>query len=92
MAVDHANAKLLEAGFNTIPGVRTVNGPVETNIVLFDISETEKSSAEVERCLEEQGVRMAPYVLPTWIRAVTHLDVSREDCEAAVDALRKAVA
>jgi len=92
MAEDHANAKLLEAGFNTIPGVRTVNGPVETNIVLFDVSGTGKAAAEVERCLEEQGVRMAPYILPTWIRAVTHLDVAHEDCEFAVDALRKAVA
>jgi threonine aldolase len=92
MAQDHENAKLLEAGFNSIPGVRTVNGPVETNIVLFDVSETGMTSQQVEKRLEERGVRMAPYVLPTWIRAVTHLDVSRADCEVAVEALRKAVA
>ena len=92
MAQDHENAKLLEAGFNSIPGVRTVNGPVETNIVLFDVSETGMTSQQVEKRLEDQGVRMAPYVLPTWIRAVTHLDVSRTDCELAVEALRKAVA
>jgi threonine aldolase len=92
LAEDHVNAKLLEEGFNTIPGVRTVNGPVETNILLFDVSESGKSAQEVERRLEEQGVRMSPYVLPTWIRAVTHLDVSREDCERAVEALRMAVA
>jgi threonine aldolase len=92
LAIDHANAKLIEAGINTIPGVKTVNGPVETNIVLFDVSETGKSAQDIERRMEELGVRMAPYILPTWIRAVTHLDVSREDCERAVDALRKAVA
>jgi hypothetical protein len=34
---------------------------------------------------------MLPYLLPTWIRAVTHLDVSREDCERAVEALREVV-
>jgi threonine aldolase len=92
LAEDHENAKLLESGFNSVPGVRTVNGPVETNIVLFDVSETGMTSQQVEKRLEEQGVRMAPYVLPTWIRAVTHLDVSRTDCEQAVEALRKAVA
>jgi threonine aldolase len=92
MAEDHANAKLIAEGLQTIPGVRQVNGPVETNILLFDVTESGKSAQEVERCLEEQGVRMAPYILPTWIRAVTHLDVSREDCEKAVEALRKAVA
>lgn len=92
LAEDHANAKLLEAGIKTIPGVIQRNGPVETNIVLFDVSGLGKTSAEVEAKLEEQGVRMSPYVLPGWIRAVTHLDVSREDCEKAVEALRRAVA
>jgi len=92
LAEDHANAKLLEEGFNSIPGISTVNGPVETNIVLFDVTELGLTSAEVEKRLEENGVRMAPYVLPTWIRAVTHLDVTREDCERAVEVLRKAVA
>jgi threonine aldolase len=92
LAIDHANAKLLEDGLKTIPGVRQVQGPVETNILLFDVSESGKTSKEVESKLEAQGVRMSPYVLPTWIRAVTHLDVSREDCEKAVDTLRIAVA
>lgn len=92
LAEDHANARLIEEGLKTIPGVKQMQGPVETNIVLFDVSETGKNSKEVEAKLEEQGVRMAPYVLPTWIRAVTHLDVSREDCEKAVEALRIAVA
>jgi threonine aldolase len=89
---DHANAKLIEDGLKTIPGIVQRQGPVETNIILFDVAETGKTSKEVETKLEEQGVRMSPYVLPTWIRAVTHLDVSREDCEKAVEALQKAVA
>jgi threonine aldolase len=92
MAQDHANAKVIEDGIRSIPGVRQMQGPVETNIILFDVSESGKTAAEVERKLEEQGVRMAPYVTPTWIRAVTHLDVTRADCERAVEALRQAVA
>ncbi|MGH2559707.1 MAG: threonine aldolase family protein [Thermomicrobiales bacterium] len=92
LAEDHANAKLLEAGIQTIPGVRQINGPVETNILFFDVTETGKSALEVERALEERGVRMSPYITGTTIRAVTHLDVSRADCERAVEALREAVA
>lgn len=92
LAIDHANAKLIEDGLKTIPGVQQKQGPVETNIVLFDVSETGKTAKEVAAKLEAQGVRMSPYVTSTWIRAVTHLDVSREDCEQAVEALRKAVA
>jgi threonine aldolase len=82
---------LLEAGFKTIPGVQLVNGPVETNILYIDVTETGKTAAQVERCLEERGVRMAPYITGTMIRAVTHLDVSRADCEQAVEALREVV-
>ncbi len=92
MAEDHANARLIEEGLKTIPGVQQMQGPVETNILLFDVAESGKTAQQVEQRLEEQGVRMSPYVTPTWIRAVTHLDVSREDCEKAVEALRQAVA
>lgn len=91
LAIDHANAKVLEDGLRTIPGVRQFNGPVETNIVFFDVAETGKTSEEVACSLERQGVRMLPYIVPTWMRAVTHLDVTREDCEQAIEALRTAV-
>jgi threonine aldolase len=92
LADDHDNAKLLEAGINTIPGIRQLNGPVETNILFFDVTETGKTALDVEHALEARGVRMAPYITGTTIRAVTHLDVSRDDCERAVEALREAVA
>lgn len=89
LAEDHANAKLLEAGLATIPGIRLVRGPVETNIVLFTVEDTGLTSHQVaQRLLDEHGVRMSPYIDQTTIRAVTHLDVSRADCERAVEALR----
>jgi threonine aldolase len=89
LAEDHANAKLLEAGINTIPGLKQINGPVVSNIVFFDVTESGRTALDVERGLEERGVRMAPYITGTTIRAVTHLDVSRKDCECAVEALRE---
>jgi threonine aldolase len=89
MAEDHANAKLLEAGLGEIPGVRLVRNPVETNIVIFSVAETGLTAAQVAtRLVEEHGVRMSPYIDGTTIRAVTHLDVNRADCERAVEAMR----
>jgi threonine aldolase len=88
MAEDHANAKVLEAGLKEIPGVKQLRGPVETNIVIFSVADTGMTSVQVaDRMVQEFGVRMVPYIDQTTIRAVTHLDVSREDCEKAVDAL-----
>lgn len=91
LAEDHANARLLEAGINAIPGLRQINGPVETNILFFDVTDTGKTAVAVERALEQRGVRMAPYLTGTTIRAVTHLDVTRADCEQAIAALHEAV-
>jgi threonine aldolase len=92
LAEDHANAKFLEAEIAKIPGVRQVNGPVETNILFFSVAETGRSIIEVTQRMRDNGVRMAPYAATNVIRAVTHLDVNRADCERAVTALREAVA
>jgi threonine aldolase len=91
LAEDHQNAKLLEAGIAEIPGLEPVFGPVETNIVFFDVSQSGKSAIDICAELEREGVQMSQYPDPTKIRAVTHLDVSRADCEQAVTALRKVV-
>ena len=93
LAEDHEHAKLLEEGFSSIPGVATVNGPVETNIVLIDVSGTGKSAGEIEAGLESRGVRMGPYNnTGSLIRALTHLDVNRADCERALEVFRAVVA
>jgi threonine aldolase len=92
LAEDHANAKLLEAGFSQIPGVTMVAGPVETNMLYFDVAGSGKSAGEVIDGLVERGVRvMSPYRAGTVMRAVTHLDVTSEQCEQAVEALRAVV-
>jgi threonine aldolase len=90
LAEDHANAKLLAAGLATIPGVRLVYDEVETNIVFFYVAGTGKSSAEIDRAIEARGVRIGGYVGKTVMRAVTHLDVSRQDGERAVEVVRAA--
>jgi len=93
MPDDHANAKVLEAGLSQIPGVRLVRNPVETNIVIFSVAETGMTAAEVAtRLVEDHAVRMSPYIDGTTIRAVTHLDVTREACERAVAAVQEVCA
>ena len=89
LAEDHASAKLLEAGFAAVPGLKPVNGPVETNILFCDISATGLTVSELNERLGLYGVRVSGG--GHRFRAVTHLDVSREDCERAVDAVRQVV-
>jgi threonine aldolase len=89
LAEDHANAKLIEAGLATIPGIQLLRGPVETNIVIFSVAGTGMTSREFADCLlRDHDVRVSPYIDATTIRIVTHLDVSRADCERAVEAIR----
>jgi threonine aldolase len=93
LADDHANARFLAEGLASIPGVKLVYDTVPTNIVFFDVSGTGKSSQEVEAGINALGVRMGGgYDGASVIRAVTHLDVSRDDCARAVEAVREVCA
>lgn len=88
--LDHENARFLAASLQEIPGIRVDPRSVETNIVIFDISGTGIESAEFSARLRARGVRMNG-VNPTHVRAVTHYDVSREDCQEAVEVIRQAL-
>lgn len=91
LAEDHYNAKVLEAGFSQIPGITMVAGPVETNMLYFDVSGTGKNAGEIVDGLAARDVRvMSHYRQGSIIRAVTHLDVTTAQCEQAVEALRAA--
>ena len=60
----------------------------ETNIVYFDTSGTGLTAKAVTEALLAENVRMGTSY-GGMIRAVTHLDVSRDDVEAAAAALRR---
>ncbi|MCA9860917.1 MAG: aminotransferase class I/II-fold pyridoxal phosphate-dependent enzyme [Thermomicrobiales bacterium] len=88
LAEDHEHAKFLAEGLGSIPGIELLRTPVETNIVIFSVAQTGMSAAEFARILrEEHGVSMSPYVDPLTVRAVTHIDVGREDCVKAIAAV-----
>lgn len=83
--LDHENAKRLAEGVANIKGISIDAEKVQTNIVIFDVSETCKTSAEICNALKENGILAIPFGKA--IRMVTHYDVSREDIEKTLKAL-----
>ena len=83
---DHANAKSLAEGLAKLPRVSIDPSKVVTNIVIFDIA---RSGIAPQRLAEEAKTRgvLLSGVGGTRIRLVTHLDVSRKDCEEALRVL-----
>lgn len=82
---DHANAKRLAEGLAELPGARIDPEKVQTNIVLFDVSETGLTADEICARLHERDVLAAGFGAS--IRMVTHYDVSAADIETTLKEL-----
>ena len=80
---DHENAQLLARGLTKIPRIQIDPKKVQTNIVIFDIAKSALTSAQLVERLNERHV-LTGAVDSTRIRVVTHRDVSRDDCERAL--------
>ena len=78
LALDHSHAALLAEGLERIPGVDLVREP-ETNMVLFRVADATGFSARAR----ESGLLINPIASDT-LRAVTHLDISRDDIDQAI--------
>jgi threonine aldolase len=83
LAVDHEHARrfgaaLADAGL-------TLEATPETNMVLIDVRPLGLDSATAQTRLEEQGVRLSALARPGILRAVTHLDVSEQEIDAAAE-------
>jgi threonine aldolase len=83
LSQDHARAKRLATAIAGLPGIRLDPGSVETNIVIFEVSDAPSFIAS----LKEQGV-LAAGVSRTAVRLVTHLDVDDQGVDRAIDAIR----
>ena len=79
---DHANAQLIAERMRRIPGISVF--PCETNIVVFDISATGRKSGAISDALRERGVLMNGFS-DQRMRALTHRDVTRDQCEEAME-------
>jgi threonine aldolase len=90
LAADHANARFLAEGLARIPGIRIDPQKVATNIAVFDIAATGKTPAAISVLLKRDGV-LINGINDRQMRAVTHYDVTREDCAHALDAMAEAV-
>ncbi len=82
LAQDHANAQRLGEHITSIKGFALYTPKIESNIVFFDVSGAGFTSRQVYEGLLAKGVRMG-LTYGNMIRAVTHLDVSRDDIDAA---------
>ena len=82
---DHENARRLADGLAKIQGIAVGTARPETNMVFFDPSGTGLSNDAFLAALARQGVRMGQ--VRGVIRAVTHLDVTRDDIETAIAAV-----
>jgi threonine aldolase len=87
---DHANARFLAGELAKIPGFRLDTKRVQTNIVIFDITGTGLSIADISARLKDRGVLMSS-ANARQMRAVTHYDVTRDECATAAAALVEAV-
>ncbi len=83
---DHDNAKRLALAAAEMPGLSIDPDSVETNIAYFDVDENAGTAQSRCQTFREKGVWMLP-VAPQRIRAVTHLDVSRDQIERAITVL-----
>jgi threonine aldolase len=90
LAEDHANAHALAAKLAKHPRVQLDLATVQTNIVVFRLTADAPDAATVVGRAGEQSLLLFPFG-PRTIRVVTHLDVTREQCELAGDILLSAI-
>lgn len=79
---DHSHAKKLARLLQQIPSVQIAPQHVETNIVIFDVTDQRRTPAEIVAALKEQGV-LINAIGGLSYRAVTHLNVSSKQIDEA---------
>lgn len=88
LAEDHKHAQILAEAVESTKGLSLESGTVETNLVWIRVDPSLGTAADVAGRLRAAGVLVGALGSQT-IRACTHLDVSREQVEAAARAIQK---
>jgi threonine aldolase len=91
LADDHANARRIAACLADSPLVELDLATVQTNIIVFRLAAGAPDAATVVAKARERGVLIFAFG-PRVVRAVTHLDVSRDQCDEAAEILAAIVA
>jgi threonine aldolase len=84
LADDHARAKRLAEGLADA-GLPVDVDEVETNFVQLDVAPLGLSKPDALERLHQAGVGLSATIHPTVLRAVTHLDVTDDDIEQAIE-------
>ncbi len=82
LAQDHANAKLIAERLAASSAIELDPRAVETNIMVFRLADRGPDAHAFVAACRERGVLLNAFSTRV-VRAVTHLDVSRGQCEAA---------
>ena len=88
LRADHDNARLMARLLAEIPTLGIYPQIVQTNIFMIDVASTGYSASHWVSCLRERSVWISA-LDQRMLRAVTHMDVSREDVLMAVEAFRQ---
>jgi threonine aldolase len=91
LAEDHQHAQILADAVRNSPGLRLDPEYVDTNIVIFEVDPELGTAAAFVARLRDQGVWLHA-TGPQRVRAVTHLDVSREQVQQAAQVLKNIAA
>jgi threonine aldolase len=86
MAEDHANARLLADAVRDAPNLHLRPERTDSNIVIFEIDPPVATAQRFVAALAERGVRTLA-ISRSRVRMVTHLDVSRAECQRAAEAI-----
>ena len=86
LAEDHANARLLAEALAGLPGVELDLATVQSNIVIFHMAAAAPDAATIVAQAAKAGVLVSAFAART-VRAVTHLDVTQDECRRATDLL-----
>lgn len=84
MAEDHANARRLAEGLLHLPGIAVEMETVQTNMIMFDVTDARWNAASLAGAMGRAGVRCNASGEQR-IRLVTHKDVAAADVPDALD-------
>jgi threonine aldolase len=88
---DHANARLIAERLAEADTIELDVATVQSNIIVFGLRPSALEAATVVARAREAGVLVVA-LGPRAVRAVTHLDVSRDDCVRAAGIIAESVA
>ena len=90
LSQDHENARQLAGYIQAADGLTLSYRDVETNILFFEVDPQLGTASEVVKELADQGVAVLAESLQT-VRALTHLDVTREQIDEAGTIIQRVV-